>query len=77
MTNTFLSEGDRTIDQMVQSARSGKQNIAEGSVAASTSAETEIKLKNEPNGSIGTNKPYSITTSEIIRRRVSGSEKRG
>ena len=71
MTNTFLSEGDRTIDQMEQSARSGKQNIAEGSVAASTSAETEIKLKNEPNG---TNKPYSITTSEIIRRRVSGSE---
>lgn len=74
MTNTFLSEGDRTIDQMEQSARCGKQNIAEGSVAASTFAETEIKLKN---GSNVTNKPYSITTAEIIRRRVSGSEKRG
>lgn len=35
---------DRTVDQMVQSARSGKQNIAEGSAAASTSSETEIKL---------------------------------
>lgn len=74
MTNTFLSKGERTIDQMVQSAHSDKQDIAEGSVVASTSAETEIKLIN---GSNGTNKPYSITTAEIIRRRVSGSEKRG
>lgn len=40
----FLSRGDRTIDQMVQAARSGKQNIAEGSQAAGTSKETEIKL---------------------------------
>src|SRR5258708_35520129 len=40
----FLSRGDRTIDQMVQAARSGKQNIAEGSKAAGTSKETEIKL---------------------------------
>ena len=30
----FLNKGDRTIDQMVQAARSGKQNIAEGSKAA-------------------------------------------
>lgn len=36
--------GDRTVDQMVQAARSGKQNIAEGNQAASTSSETEIKL---------------------------------
>lgn len=42
----FLSGGDRTIDQMIQAARSGKQNIAEGSAAASTSRETEIKLTN-------------------------------
>ncbi len=41
-----LAKGDRTIDQMVQAARSGKQNIAEGSVAGSTSRETEIKLTN-------------------------------
>jgi four helix bundle suffix protein len=40
----FLSRGDRTIDQMVQAARSGKQNIAEGSQAAGTSTEAEIKL---------------------------------
>jgi four helix bundle suffix protein len=42
----FLSKGDRTIDQMVQAARSGKQNIAEGCAAAATSAETELKLVN-------------------------------
>ena len=42
----FLAKGDRTVDQMVQAARSGKQNIAEGSAAASTSSETELKLTN-------------------------------
>lgn len=42
----FLSKGDRTVDQMVQAARSGKQNIVEGSKAATTSKETEIKLTN-------------------------------
>ena len=36
--------GDRTVDQMVQAARSGKQNIAEGSAASGISRETEIKL---------------------------------
>ena len=36
--------GDRTVDQMVQAARSGKQNIIEGSAAAATSKESEIKL---------------------------------
>lgn len=42
----FLKVGDRTIDQMVQAARSGKQNIAEASMASGTSKETEIKLTN-------------------------------
>jgi len=42
----FLQRGDRTIDQMVQAARSGKQNIIEGSAASATSKETEIKLVN-------------------------------
>lgn len=42
----FLSKGDRTIDQMVQAARSGKQNIAEGCSASTTSRETELKLIN-------------------------------
>jgi four helix bundle suffix protein len=48
----FLSKGDRTIDQMVQAARSGKQNIAEGSKAACTSKETEIKLTNVARASL-------------------------
>lgn len=42
----FLEKGDRTIDQMVQAARSGKQNIVEGASASATSKETEIKLMN-------------------------------
>lgn len=42
----FFSKGDRTIDQMVQAARSGKQNIIEGSKAGTTSKESEIKLTN-------------------------------
>ena len=40
----YLSKGDRTIDQMIQSARSGKKNILEGSKASGTSKEMEIKL---------------------------------
>jgi four helix bundle suffix protein len=42
----YLARGDRTVDQMIQSARSGKQNILEGSKAAQTSKEMEIKLTN-------------------------------
>jgi four helix bundle suffix protein len=48
----FLKKGDRTIDQMVQAARSGKQNIIEGSKAAGTSKETEIKLTNVARASL-------------------------
>lgn len=44
--HTFLSKGDRTIDQMVQAARSGKQNIIEGCAAAPTSSNTHIHLLN-------------------------------
>jgi four helix bundle suffix protein len=40
----FLAKSGRTVDQMVQGARSGKQNILEGSKASGTSKETEIKL---------------------------------
>src|SRR5688572_4614296 len=40
----FLAKSDRTIDQMIQTARSGKQNLLEGSKAALTSKETELKL---------------------------------
>ena len=42
----FLKPGDRTIGQMEQAARSGKQNIAEGSKAAATAKDTEIHLTN-------------------------------
>lgn len=48
----FLAKGDRTIDQMIQSARSGKQNILEGSKASKTSTETEIKLTNVARASL-------------------------
>lgn len=48
----FLRRGDRTIDQMIQAARSGKQNIAEGSKASGTSKEMEIKLMNVARASL-------------------------
>lgn len=40
----FVDRRSRTHDQMVQAARSGRQNIAEGSMASGTSKETELKL---------------------------------
>jgi four helix bundle suffix protein len=51
-THSFLRRGDRTVDQMVQAARSGKQNIAEGSAASGTSKEMEIKLVNVAKASL-------------------------
>ena len=52
-TKRFLpSYGDRTVDQMVQAARSGKQNIVEGSADGVTSSEMEIKLLNVARASI-------------------------
>jgi four helix bundle suffix protein len=48
----FLSRSDRTVDQMIQAARSGKQNIIEGCKAAGTSKETEIKLTNVARASL-------------------------
>lgn len=50
----FLPQyGDRTVDQMVQAARSGKQNIVEGSEDGKTSTEMELKLLNVARASIG------------------------
>jgi restriction system protein len=40
----FVDKRSRTVDQMVQAARSGRQNIAEGSRAAATSSQTELRL---------------------------------
>ena len=52
-TQRFLPQyGDRTVDQMVQAARSGKQNIIEGSADGVASSEMEIKLLNTARGSI-------------------------
>ena len=48
----FLQRGDRTVDQMVQAARSGKQNIVEGMADGVTSSEMEIKLLNVARASI-------------------------
>lgn len=51
-TKRFFGKYDRTVDQMVQAARSGKQNIAEASMASGTSKETEIKLTNVARASL-------------------------
>ncbi len=48
----FIDRRSRTHDQMVQAARSGKQNIIEGSQASGTSKETEIKLTNVARASL-------------------------
>ena len=48
----YLNISDRTIDQMIQAARSGRQNIAEGCEAGTTSAESEIKLLNVAKASL-------------------------
>lgn len=50
--NKHLTKGNRTIDQMIQAARSGKQNIVEGCSASTTSRETEIKLINVAKASL-------------------------
>ena len=52
-TKRFLSKyGDRTVDQMVQAARSGKQNIVEGMADGVTSMELELKLLNVARASL-------------------------
>lgn len=48
----FLDPRSRTVDQMVQAARSGRQNIAEGSRASATSSQTELRLINVARSSL-------------------------
>ena len=48
----FLDSRSRTVDQMVQAARSGRQNIAEGSRASATSSQTELRLVNVARASL-------------------------
>lgn len=48
----FLDPRSRTVDQMVQAACSGRQNIAEGSRASATSSQTELRLLNVARASL-------------------------
>lgn len=48
----FLDQRSRTVDQMVQAARSGRQNIAEGSRASAASSQTELRLVNVARASL-------------------------
>src|SRR3990172_6999284 len=48
----FVDKRSRTTDQMVQAARSGRQNIAEGSRASATSSQTELRLVNVARASL-------------------------
>lgn len=48
----YLDPRSRTVDQMVQAARSGRQNIAEGSRASATSSQTELRLVNVARASL-------------------------
>ena len=86
----YIPPKSRTTDQMVQAARSGVQNIAEGSVASATSKRTELKLTNVARASLEELRldyedylrQHAITvwskehplTQEFIRRRISSME---
>ena len=86
----YIPPKSRTTDQMVQAARSGVQNIAEGSVAAATSKRTELKLTNVARASLEELRldyedylrQHAITVwskdhplaQEFIRRRISSME---
>ena len=48
----FIDRRSRTVDQMVQAARSGRQNIAEGSCASASSSQTELRLTNVASASL-------------------------
>lgn len=48
----YLDSRSRTVDQMIQAARSGRQNIAEGSRASATSSQTELRLLNTARSSL-------------------------
>jgi restriction system protein len=48
----FVDQRSRLVDQMVQAARSGRQNIAEGSRASATSSQTELRLVNVARASL-------------------------
>lgn len=63
----FIKKRSRTHDQMVQAARSGRQNIAEGSRAAGTSKKTELKLTNVARASL---EELLLDCEDFLRQRV-------
>ncbi len=63
------AKGDRTVDQMVQAARSGKQNIVEGSQVSGTSKEMEIKLTSVARASL---EELAEDYLDFLRARASG-----
>src|SRR5260370_42433319 len=64
--NRYIEKRSRTHDQMVQSARSGAQNIAEGSQASGTSKKTELKLTSVARASL---EELRLDYEEFLRQR--------
>jgi four helix bundle suffix protein len=62
----YVDRRDRTHDQMVQAARSGAQNIAEGSKASATSKKTELKLTNVARASL---EEFRLDYEDYLRQR--------
>ena len=62
----YIDKKSRTHDQMIQAARSGAQNIAEGSVASGTSKKTELKLTNVARASLA---ELKLDYEDFIRQR--------
>ena len=72
-TTRFFKKYNRTVDQMGQAARSGKQNIAEASMASGTSKETEIKLTNVARASL---EELLIDYEDFLRTNNKGQERK-
>jgi four helix bundle protein len=62
----YIDERSRTHDQMVQAARSGVQNIAEGSKASGTSKKMELKLTNVARASL---EEFRLDYEDFLRQR--------
>ena len=65
--NRFVDKRSRTHDQMIQAARSGVQNIAEGSMASATSKKTELKLTGVARASL---EELLLDYEDFLRQRV-------
>lgn len=70
----FLDIRSHTVDQMVQAARSGRQNIAEGSRAAATSSQTELRLLNVARSSL---EELMLDYEEVVLRTAKTGQKAG